>query len=136
VGNDISKLQELKMFTPGGFLDLSDIAADKGIIQVGARSLTARYMEQRLVKSAQKTNWAQPKLTRKQQIYAACDAWICLEIYPLLLEDKTNYKKLAEEEEQALEQSGEKSRGKSGGRSSSRTNGRSSGRANGRSNGR
>ncbi|MCP5108255.1 MAG: 3'-5' exonuclease domain-containing protein 2 [bacterium] len=95
---DIVKLQELKKFTAGGFIDLSKIAKEKGIIQIGARGLTARYMGHRLVKSAQKTNWAQPNLTRKQQLYAASDAWICLEIYPRLLADTTDYRQFLEEE--------------------------------------
>ena len=95
---DISKLKELKEFRDRGFIDLSDIAKEKGIIQVGARALTARYLKRRLVKTAQKTNWAQPKLTRKQQIYAASDAWICLEIYPMLLADTTDYRRYSEEE--------------------------------------
>jgi len=98
VKNDIKKLQELREFTPAGFIDLSQIAKGKGIIQIGARGLTARYIERRLAKTAQKTNWAQSQLTRKQQIYAACDAWICLEIYPHLMADNTDYRQFIEEE--------------------------------------
>jgi len=92
IKSDLEKLQELKTFSPGGFIDLGNLAAEKGIIQVGARSLTARYLGHRLVKSSQKTNWAQPDLTHKQQIYAASDAWICLQIYHLLLADPTDYR--------------------------------------------
>ena len=98
VKNDIKKLQELREFTAAGFIDLSQIAKEKGIIQIGARGLTARYIERRLAKTAQKTNWAQSQLTRKQLIYAACDAWICLEIYPHLLADDTDYRQFIEEE--------------------------------------
>jgi ribonuclease D len=98
VNSDIEKLQELKKFTARGFIDLSKIAKEKGIIQVGARALTARYLGQRLVKTAQKTNWAQSRLSRKQQVYAASDAWICLEIYPHLLADTTDYRQFGEDE--------------------------------------
>lgn len=101
IKNDIEKLMELKPFSEGGFVDLSKIAAEKGIIQVGLRGLTARYIEHRITKTAQKTNWAQSRLTHKQQIYAASDAWICLRIYPRVLADKTNYRKFLEEEEKA-----------------------------------
>jgi ribonuclease D len=100
IKHDLEKLQELKKFTPAGFIDLSKIAREKGIIQIGARSLTARYMEGRLVKSSQKTNWAKRNLTRKQQLYAASDAWICLELYPRLTADKTDYRQFIEEESQ------------------------------------
>lgn len=98
VKNDIEKLQELRRFTPAGFIDLSHIAKEKGIIQIGARGLTARYIGRRLVKTSQKTNWAHPYLTRKQQIYAASDAWICLQIYPHLMADLTDYRQFIEEE--------------------------------------
>ncbi|MGE5344296.1 MAG: 3'-5' exonuclease [Candidatus Omnitrophota bacterium] len=92
ISNDLAKLQEQKPFNAGGFIDLSKLAAAKGIIQVGIRGLTARYMGGRLTKGAQKTNWAQSVLTPKQQIYAASDAWVCLSIYPLLLADPTDYR--------------------------------------------
>ena len=98
VKNDIAKLNELKDFEPGGFIDLSTIAAEKGIIQIGIRGLTARYTSHRLVKSSQKTNWAKTDLTKKQQLYAASDAWICLQIYPLLLNDRTDYRQFADDE--------------------------------------
>jgi ribonuclease D len=104
IKSDIAKLQELKPFQPRGFVDLSQLAAEKGIIQVGVRGLTARYMQHRLAKTAQKTNWAKPDLTWKQQIYAASDAWICLKIYPLLLADTMDYRQLKEVEVQPLHQ--------------------------------
>jgi len=100
VKNDIAKLQELCNFTAGGFIDLSKLAAEKGIIQVGLRGLTARYFQRRLTKSAQKTNWATPVLTRKQQGYAALDAWICLQIYPCLLQDDIDYRKFNQKEKE------------------------------------
>ena len=99
IKNDIEKLQELRDFNAAGFVDLSKIASEKGIIQVGLRGLTARYIKHRITKTAQKTNWALPQLTKKQQIYAASDAWICLRIYPLLLADHTNYRQFIEKEE-------------------------------------
>ncbi|MCI0470311.1 MAG: 3'-5' exonuclease domain-containing protein 2 [Candidatus Aminicenantes bacterium] len=98
IDNDIAKLQEQKKFKAGGFIDLSAMAAKKGIIQVGVRALTARYIAHRLVKSSQKTNWAQFGLTRKQQVYAASDAWICLLIYPHLLVDNIDYRQFNDEE--------------------------------------
>lgn len=98
IKTDIAKLQELRPFIPGGFVDLSELAAAKGIIQVGVRGLTARYLNKRLPKTAQKTNWARSELTMKQQIYAASDAWICLKIYPIILEDTTDYRKFNNDE--------------------------------------
>ena len=110
IKSDIAKLQEFRPFQPRGFVDLSQLAGEKGIIQVGVRGLTARYMQQRLAKTAQKTNWAKPELTRKQQIYAASDAWICLQIYPRLLADTTDYRQLKEVEIQQSRQEKELSK--------------------------
>jgi ribonuclease D len=98
IKTDIVKLQEQRPFIPGGFVDLSELAAAKGIIQVGVRGLTARYLYHRLPKTAQKTNWARSELTKKQRIYAASDAWICLKIYPIILEDTTDYRKFNHDE--------------------------------------
>jgi ribonuclease D len=100
IKNDIEKLQNIKPFDAEGFIDLSKIAAEKGIIQIGARGLTARYIKHRLVKTAQKTNWAKPELSHKQKIYAASDAWICLKIYPYLIEDPLDYSEFPDEDDE------------------------------------
>ncbi|QAR33911.1 3'-5' exonuclease domain-containing protein 2 [Geovibrio thiophilus] len=92
IRDDIKKLKELTSFEENGFVDLGDIAAEKGIIQFGARALAARYLGRKIVKSAQKTNWARRDLTDKQKNYAATDAWVCLLIYPLLLNDARDYR--------------------------------------------
>lgn len=102
LNGDMEKLKQFDRFYPGNFVDLSKLASEKGIIQVGARALTARYLEKRLVKTAQRTNWAVPNLTEKQKVYAATDAWICLRIYPLILSDNNIYPPEEKEDEQSL----------------------------------
>lgn len=102
--SDIQKMASEDIGQLGGYIDLSELASNKGIIQTGARGLTARYMKHRLVKSTRTTNWAAKNLTEKQLVYAATDAWICLHIHPLLLKDNTDYRKLAEEERRILEE--------------------------------
>ncbi|GEM_PF-876518 len=91
LNNDLEKLNELRPMKTAGFVDLSRLAAEKGIVQQGARSLAARYLHQRLIKSSQRTNWARPELSEKQKFYAATDAWICLELYALILADRRVY---------------------------------------------
>lgn len=98
-GDDIIKLQELYPFKPSAFIDLSKLAKKKGILQTGARALTARYLGKRLSKTAQRTNWSLPKLSTRQITYAALDAFVCLNILPLLEKDPTDYIKLKEEED-------------------------------------
>jgi len=91
LNNDLDKLSDLRPMKTAGFIDLSRLAAEKGIIQQGARSLVARYLHQRLIKSAQRTNWARLELTEKQKLYAATDAWVCLQLLPLIMADKRKY---------------------------------------------
>ncbi|NOZ12602.1 MAG: 3'-5' exonuclease domain-containing protein 2 [Acidobacteria bacterium] len=99
--DDISRLKDIRDFQPAGFIELCEIAAEKGIIQVGARPLTARYLHHRLIKSSQRSNWAAPQLTEKQKAYAATDAWVCLKLYPKLLADSRNYAPDPKEKEQS-----------------------------------
>lgn len=91
VRDDIMRLKEMKDFEPAGFVDLSSIAKSKGLIQTGARALTARYMGKRLVKSSQKTNWAKTNLTQRQLKYASTDAWVCLKLMEMVQNDDTDY---------------------------------------------
>lgn len=97
LAHDINKLKGFNDIVLSGLIDLSLIAREKGIIQTGARGLTARYLQKRLVKTAQTTNWARMELSEKQKNYAATDAWVCLKIYPLMLKDKIDYKKFEDE---------------------------------------
>ena len=97
LAHDINKLKGFNGITLNGLIDLSVLAKEKGIIQTGARGLTARYLQKRLVKTAQTTNWARAELSEKQKNYAATDSWVCLKIYPLLKKDKIDYKKLEDE---------------------------------------
>ncbi|MDR3237124.1 MAG: 3'-5' exonuclease domain-containing protein 2 [Spirochaetia bacterium] len=89
--DDIQKLQNISPFTARGFIDLGDIAAKKGIIQTGVRALAARYLQGRISKAEQKSNWERKNLTDKQKSYAATDAWACAQIYPELLSDENDY---------------------------------------------
>ncbi len=92
VKDDVKLLRDLRDFTPGGFIDLADLASKKGIVQTGLRALSARYLGYRVSKSAQTSNWARNDLTEKQKIYAATDSWLSLQIYPHLIRDKQTYK--------------------------------------------
>lgn len=97
LAHDINKLKGFNDIILNGLIDLSLIAREKGIIQTGARGLTARYLQKRLVKTAQTTNWARLELSEKQKNYAATDAWVCLKIYPLMMKDKIDYKKFEDD---------------------------------------
>ena len=101
VQDDIRRLNELCKFKHGGFFDLSAEMKRKGVVQSGARALTARYLGRKLGKSAQKTNWAVSRLTERQLEYAATDAWICLQLLDYVKNDKTDYRALIAAEQES-----------------------------------
>ena len=82
--DDVRGLQKLSNFKPGSFIELADIASDLGIVTCGLRNLAAIFLGVRITKKAQLTNWERPLINSKQSLYAATDAWICLEIYLFL----------------------------------------------------
>lgn len=101
VQDDIRRLNELCKFKHGGFFDLSAEMKRKGVVQSGARALTARYLGRKLVKSSQKTNWAVSRLTERQLEYAATDAWICLQLLDYVKNDNTDYRALIAAEQES-----------------------------------
>jgi ribonuclease D len=67
-----------------GFVDLLDIAHRLDTTPKSVRGLCALFLGFRITKSSQTTNWARQKLTEKQKVYAATDAWACLLVYEQL----------------------------------------------------
>ena len=82
--DDVRGLQKLSNFKADGFIELADIAGDLGIVTCGLRNLAAIFLGVRITKKAQLTNWERPEINSKQSLYAATDAWICLEMYLFL----------------------------------------------------
>ena len=62
-------------------VDLVPIARAAGCSPLSLRALAAAYLSIRIAKGAQTSNWAAPRLSERQQRYAATDAWACREIY-------------------------------------------------------
>jgi ribonuclease D len=81
IRDDIKGLQELKKFTPKGFVELQDEAKEMGIQNFSLKKLAAISCGFRISKGQQLTNWEADVLTNAQQAYAATDAWASLEIF-------------------------------------------------------
>lgn len=81
IERDVKELQELYHFKPAGFVEIQDLAKEKGIKKLGLRSLTAILLGKRLAKGSRLTNWEKDHLNEVQINYAATDAWIGLKIY-------------------------------------------------------
>ena len=84
IRDDIKGLQQLGAFIPQGFVELSQLARRLGIVTCGLRNLAGIFLNVRISKKAQLSNWEQEELTESQQNYAATDAWISREIYGFL----------------------------------------------------
>jgi len=87
VRDDLKGLRKLSpTFTPASFFDLNEELKRVGFLNVGVRNLSAMVLNIRISKSEQVSNWEGETLTDKQQLYAATDAWACLEVFQKLRE--------------------------------------------------
>ncbi|WP_422360058.1 3'-5' exonuclease [Reichenbachiella sp.] len=86
IRDDIKDLQKLRNFKPSGFVDLNELGATLGFESIGARNYAGMFMNHRISKSQQVSNWENEVLTESQISYAATDAWICLDIYNKMME--------------------------------------------------
>lgn len=82
VRDDLKALRKISpTFAPASFFDLNEELKRIGFMNVGVRNLSAMVLNIRISKSEQVSNWEVEKLTEKQLLYAATDAWACLEIF-------------------------------------------------------
>ena len=81
IRDDIKALREIADFEPAGFIELQDHAKEIGIQNFSLKKLAAIVLGFRISKSQQLSNWEADFLSDAQQIYAATDAWVSLEIY-------------------------------------------------------
>lgn len=85
VRDDIKALKRLDTsFRQASFFDLNEELKKVGFHNVGVRNLSAMVLNIRISKSEQVSNWEAEELTPKQQLYAATDAWACLEVFQSL----------------------------------------------------
>ncbi|EOZ99296.1 hypothetical protein A33Q_0674 [Indibacter alkaliphilus LW1] len=83
--DDLRGLKKISIgFQPKSFFDLNAELKKVGFHNVGVRNLSAMVLDIRISKSEQVSNWEAPELTDKQKVYAATDAWVCLEVYKKL----------------------------------------------------
>jgi RNA polymerase sigma factor for flagellar operon FliA len=83
LGDDLKRLRAKLGIEAVNVLDLSSALRRGERNALGARTAVARFFGQRLQKSRRitTTNWAQPRLSDKQILYAADDAHVALRIY-------------------------------------------------------
>jgi len=81
IKDDIKTLRDRRDFRPDGFVELTDLTVDRGIVPKGLRDIAALVLQGRISKKAKITNWEARFLSPAQIAYAATDAWAPLEIY-------------------------------------------------------
>lgn len=107
--DDFMMLHKRTDFTTGKFIDLQNIVQEFGIEDLSLQKLYANLFHERITKREQLSNWEAPILSDKQKLYAATDAWACIQIYERLraLRSANNYEtiKVAEPEKVVSQQS-------------------------------
>ncbi len=92
--DDLHSLQRLGDFTPGRFIEIQKLVSQVGIEDLSLQKLYANLFGQKISKRQQLSNWEADILNDKQKLYAATDAWACINIYNELnrLIDTNDYK--------------------------------------------
>lgn len=81
IRDDLKDLQKLRKFSPAGFEDISTIASENEVRQIGAKNLTGIFLGKRISKAQQTSNWERDVLSPAQLDYAATDAYLGLRVY-------------------------------------------------------
>lgn len=84
--DDFMMLHQRRDFKIGRFIDLQNMVSEFGIEDLSLQKLYANLFHERITKRQQLSNWEAPILTQQQKIYAATDAWTCIQIYERLQE--------------------------------------------------
>ena len=83
VDRDLIELMYLSPFDPISFVDLGNVARENEIPHHGLRGLVAMFLEHRISKGSQTSDWSKISLTDSQISYAATDAWVSLELFKI-----------------------------------------------------
>ena len=100
--DDLLSLHRRAPFLPGRFIDIQNIIGKIGIEDLSLQKLYANLFHQKISKRQRLTNWESDVLTDKQKVYAATDAWACINLYKEIcrLIDTHDYRLVKREEPQ------------------------------------
>ena len=79
--DDILSLKRRTDFKPGRFIDLQNLVGQLGIEDLSLQKLYANIFGKKISKRQQLTNWDRDSLDDRQKLYAATDAWACIQLY-------------------------------------------------------
>ena len=81
VHDDFRALNKWMPMHPSNFLELQRYVKSYGIEEMSLQKIYAIVFNQKISKRQQLSNWEATELTEAQKLYAATDAWACLNIY-------------------------------------------------------
>lgn len=79
--DDLHQLHGRGEFQPGWFVELQDVASDFGVQDMSLQKLYANLFHQKISKTQRLSNWEVEPLKDAQKVYAATDAWACIQLY-------------------------------------------------------
>lgn len=99
--DDVNGLQRLKQFNPGHFIDIQQLVKELGVEDMSLQKLYANLFGQKISKRQQLSNWEADILSTPQKLYAATDAWACINLYKEIvrLKETGDYKLVVQEED-------------------------------------
>lgn len=92
--DDLHSLKQRQEFQVGTFIDIQSIAGQMGIVDQSLQKLYANIFGKKISKGQQLSNWEADNLTESQKLYAATDAWACIQLYKEMLRMKEEGYKL------------------------------------------
>ncbi len=84
IRDDLKQLQKRFEFVPQNFIELQNVAKEKGLKNMGLKGMTEEVLHATISKGPKTTNWEAAELTERQIKYAATDAWIGLTLFQKL----------------------------------------------------
>lgn len=87
--DDLMSLGKRGKFDAHGFTDIQDHIKEIGILDMSLAKIYANLFREKISKREQLSNWEADVLSQKQKIYAATDAWACIQIYDEYMRLKT-----------------------------------------------
>ena len=100
--DDLIALRGLGEFSPGTFVDVQHMVREVGIEDLSLQKLYANLFGRFISKNQQLTNWERDVLTDKQKLYAATDAWACIQLHDELerLRETGDYELTTDDEDE------------------------------------
>ena len=87
--DDLMSLGKRGKFEAQGFTDIQNHIKEIGILDMSLAKIYANLFHEKISKREQLSNWEADVLSQKQKIYAATDAWACIQIYDEYMRLKT-----------------------------------------------